>query len=171
MRNIILVTIYCSIILSANAQIEKRFDYKKTPSGVYLVTSTFDNFKNDPKSLLKYQSDPIYVNSLISDLVKEVLTIEKIGKIHFSTGWIITFNSKGDVLSCKFSVNEEDRKTISEEDLYGLYIRFKKVKLDMTKIKIDSANNPLDGIETGYCEMGGTLIPKEYRDKLLNGKK
>ena len=170
MKKIILISISCLISIVVNSQNGKKFDYEPSQFGSYLVSPVFDQTKGEGKLGQAFWSDNSYVTDLIYSIIKDVLSEEKLDSLHLGSGYIITFNSKGEILNCKFSIKYEDKNVISENDLYNLYIRFKKIKIDMSKVKIVSFFNHAEDKVLDYAEIFGSIIPLGNRDKFKKSK-
>ena len=163
MKTIVLITMASLLSIAVNSQIVQRFNYKLMPSGsTYTVTPVFDQFKIDGKKGLASFSNDCYVNNLLSIIIKEVLPKEKLSLLHFGNTYIITFNSNGEILYSWFLIKDEDKNVISENDLYNLYIKFKQIKIDMSKVKI-IPGDPTEEKLSNYAEIFGPLIPKDCK--------
>lgn len=163
MKTIVLITMASLLSIAVNSQIVQRFNYKLMPSGsTYTVTPVFDQFKIDGKKGLASFSNDCYVNNLFSIIIKEVLPKEKLSLLHFGNTYIITFNSNGEILYSWFLIKDEDKNVISENDLYNLYIKFKQIKIDMSKVKI-IPGDPTEEKLSNYAEIFGPLIPKDCK--------
>jgi hypothetical protein len=105
------------------------------------------------------------MSSLTSGVLKTVFTKEKFAKIHLSSAFIIRFNSRGEIFSCRFIINMEDISIITDDELYQLYSIFRKIKFDMDKVKIDAGTYPSMDVKFDYAEIFGSLVPVEFRPK------
>jgi hypothetical protein len=133
------------------------------PSGnTYLVTPVFDQIKVEGKKGQASWSDHNYVNNLFSNIIKEVVSKEKLSSLHFGSVYVIDFNTEGEILYCKFLIKDTDKNVLSENDLYDLYTRFKQLKIDMSKVKILPGYNTEESI-FNYTEIAGPLIPKDSK--------
>lgn len=165
MKKILVILISSLLSFNLHSQTEKKFDYKLLKSGNYVVTPLFNQTKGVGKGEMVSWSDENYFNNLFLSIIKEVLSKEKQDSLHLNTVYVITFNFKGEVLNCKFFINNLDKDVLSEKDLYSLYMRFMNLKIDMSKVKIGS-NLSSDDKNFDYSEISGSLITKENRDKL-----
>jgi hypothetical protein len=170
MKKILFISIGYLLFLTANAQSGKRFDFKPTKFGTYQVTSVSDQVKGEGNRGQAFWLDDSYASGLFYDIIKEVLSKEKLQTMHLNSGYNITFNSNGEILKCIFLIDTMDMKIITEEDLNNLYLNFKKLKIDMTKVRIEALNYPSEVKVFDYTEVFGSLIPPDYRVKNLNKK-
>lgn len=164
MKKIVLFVLSCLLVVNASAQNEKRFDYEQSQFGSFIVTPVFDQTEGQGDRGQASWSDKCYVNDLIYGIIKEAVPHETLMAIHQKSSVIITFNTKGEILKCVFVLDTLDIDIISEDHLYGLYLKFKQAKIDTTKIRITSGNYP--GLEKrfDFAEIVGSLKPEEFRD-------
>jgi len=136
-KTIVVITISSLLSITVNSQDTNRFDYKLLKSGrAYSVTPVFDQFKGEGKKGYASWPNDYCFNNLFNNIIKEVLSKEKLDSLHPRSFAVITVNSKGEIPYCHFVIYDKEKNAISERDLYNLYIRFKQIKLDMSKVKI-----------------------------------
>lgn len=148
----------------ANAQQEKRFDYQLSPFGNYMVTPLFDTTKMEGKHGLCQFPDQTYVDSTWFKLIKSSIPDEKLKLIHPGSAVIIFINTKGEVLNARFIVHEKDKELITEDELYNIYMKFRQLRLDTTKVIILDPQNQARRLTSGYATVVGSLKPVEYRN-------
>ena len=152
------------LLLTTNAQDDKKLIYTLTESGIYVVTPNFDQVKSDIDPCPVQFTDDNLANQLFYNVIKEVFNNEQLNSIRLSNTFSIDFNSKGEVLYCRFFIDKHDKTLISEDNLYNLYVKLKKLKIDMSKVEFI---RPYSSYICDYGEYFGVLQPMEYRSKWL----
>jgi len=95
------------------------------------------------------------------------LTKEKIQKLHIGSSFTFFVNPHGDILYGYFILDYADVNIINENDLYNLYVEFKKFKIDTTRVSISAERIPPYEKDFDYAIMGGSLVPVKYREKFF----
>jgi hypothetical protein len=171
MQRSLLIAALMIMSLDAYSQQSKRFEYTHIKnsfytSSTYLVSPIFDQSKLEGKEGNMIFLDQAYnMNILFNNAID--LSISKDKRDSVSPGTIARFaiNNKGEVIYCQFFLKFKDTLLITDEDLYNLYIKIKKIKLDITKFRIDP--NYEYGLKyADYAIVMGGLITKESRDRL-----
>jgi hypothetical protein len=163
MHRILIIITFILFPIELFSQTGKRFEYINMGSS-YLVTPIFDQTKPDGKQGRPIWTDDLYINKLFTNPIDEVLSKETRDSLHLSTTVLITFNSGGDILNCKFFISKKDSTLISEDDLFNLHDKYKKIKIDTSKIKIVPDYNT-EWKEADYAVITAFLISKESREK------
>lgn len=145
------------IILSPvfNIQIERKLNLEQVGSGNYIVTPASNKTKVVGQGGPVIFKDEKIIYNQFSGIVNEVLSKAKQNSLQINTVYFITFNSKGEVLNCKFYINSKDLNILNEESLLKLYNRFMQVKIDMSNVKMGSYD---------YTETSISFASKEKRD-------
>ena len=164
MKNILSAIFFCLTLISSNAQSGKKFEYKATRFESIIVVPKFDQSKGQGKQGLAEFSDKDYANNLVYDIIKSILPKEKLLKVNLASGFSIYFSTTGDVINCSFGLNPQDTGLISDEDLFNLYTKFKKTKIDMNIVKITGGSDASPGEKYDYASITGSLVPPEYRN-------
>jgi hypothetical protein len=155
MKTIYLFFLASLFNLLTNAQEFKRFEYGlKTSFGSYSITSKFDTTHLNGNGVIYFFIDDAYGKNLFQEIVKEAFSPQKLKTLPFELLLIIDFNLKGEAIKCRFIIRAEDIKLITDDDLYNLYIRFKGLKLDMTKLRLYEDYYNFDVKDADYFEMG-----------------
>lgn len=165
MKKILSIGMIMLLSMTVNAQLNRKFNYELARSGSYFVTPVFDQTKGIGNRGQATWTDENYANNLFYNVVKEVLPEEKILKLHLKSTFIIVFNSDGEILNSRFLIDSLDLKILTEEDLLSIVRKFKKLKIDMTKVRINSGSDISDKKVFDYTEILGPIIPLEYRVK------
>jgi len=151
------------LITLANAQPERRFDYQLNPYGNYMVIPIFDTTEMKGQHGQCQFLDQEYVDSIWFSLIKSSIPDEKLQLIHLGSAVIFYINTKGEVLNTRFIVHEKDKDLITENELYDLYMKFRQLRLDTTKVIILDPQNKVMKLTSGYALISGSLQPIEYR--------
>jgi hypothetical protein len=167
MKKVILNTLIFLVILKAGAQDLKRLDYKFTESGYCDVTSIKDSNKGEGNRGRIIWLDENYAKNVFYDIIKGVLPKDKLEKVNLGSFFRLYIKSNGDILNCSFSIDSNDLKILSEDDLFNLYNRFMKLKVDASKFRLETETYPADYTIFNYCEIFGSLLPVEYRGRWL----
>jgi hypothetical protein len=130
----------------------------------YLAIPVSDPKQPSGKQGRAIWSNDKYMDSLFTNPIKNVFPKIKHDSLHINTFFLVGLDTKGDIIYCKFFVNYRDTALITEDDLYNLYLRFKKIKVDMTLVKIVPDANT-DWKYADYAEIFGSLMSKEARYK------
>lgn len=170
MKNLLITTLFFGVWFSLNAQNEKRFEFKPTQFGGMMITPTFDQSKGIGNQGFASWLDMNYSTELFDSILKNVFSDEKLKLLHVGSCFMVSFNTQGEVINCKFALEKRDTGVISEDELYNLYIKFKKTKIDMTKVKIDAGNNPTTVKSFDFTEVVGSFVPMEYRKQIQRVK-
>ena len=169
MKTRILITLFCVLSIAGVSQDSSKFEFIKNKEyNSYTVTPNFESGKIEGKKGQASFLNDNYVNNLLFTIIEDVLNKEKINLLHFGSQLLITINSQGEVLRCKFLIKDIDLKVLTEDDFYNLYIKFKQLKLDTSVVKI----LPIDFNDSNqlrYAEILCPLIPKNFK-KNLNEK-
>ena len=154
MKTIYLFFLAFLLNLTTNAQEFKRFDCELiSSSGNYSVTPNFDTTELKGNRGIYYFNDKDYGRNLFQNIVKEVFSPQILKTLPFGLLLLINFNLKGETVNCRFIIRSKDINLITDDDLYNLYIRFKGIKLDMTKLKLYEDFNNFDIKDADYFEM------------------
>ena len=164
-RLIITGTVLLTSIIDVIPQDTTMFVFTKTESGRYLVTPRLNKAKGEGNRGIPIIRDQYYTTSLLYNPIREVISKEKAEKLDRSSLFLITFNKEGEIINCIFFLHPNDISLITEKDLYNIYQGLMKQKIDTNKVKIGSGPDPTSVKEFDYTEMGGSLIPPEYRKK------
>lgn len=155
MKTIYLFFLASLFNLLTNAQEFKRFEYGlKTSFGIYSITSKFDTTHLKGNRVIYFFIDDDYGKNLFQEIVKEAFSPQKLKTLPFELLLIIDFNLKGEAIICRFKIRGEYIKLITDDDLYNLYIRFKGLKLDMTKLRLYEDYYNFDVKDADYFEFG-----------------
>lgn len=166
MKKILMIIIISFWVIGLNGQKVKRFDFKPDSHGVYSVTPTSDQTKSGENGVRVFWTDQHYINELFYKVIEEVLPVERLKSLHLNSVFIINFSLRGEALNCSFSINSKDLNKITEEELYSLYSKLKKIQIDMTKIKIaEDVPYNFDIKEADHFEIRGSFTPVAYRSK------
>lgn len=171
MQRSLLIAALMIMSLNAYSQQSKRFEYTHIKnsfytSTTYLVSPTFDQSKLEGKEGNMIFLDQAYnMNIHFNNAIN--LSISKDKRDSVSPGTIARFaiNKKGEVIYCQFFLKFEDTLLITDEDLYNLYSRIKKIEIDITKFRIDP-NYEYGLKDADYAIVMVGLISKESRDRL-----
>jgi len=148
-----------------NAQDNKNLQYTKSEYGSYWVTPVSNSTKREGTRGFPEWHDEKYVSNLLYSTVRKVIPKEKFEKLQRSSMFFITFNIKGEILSCTFLLQAEDISIVTEKELIDIYQSFMKKKIDMRKVSIKPDEYTPIGKVVDYAEIGGSLVPMEYRGK------
>jgi hypothetical protein len=169
MQRSLLIAALAIMFLNAYCQQPTRFEYTHIKNSFYtstsyLVSPTFDQSKLEGKEGKMIFLDQAYLNTLFNNAIN--LSISKDKRDSVSPGTIARFaiNKKGEVIYCQFFLNFEDTLLITDEDLYNLYRRIKKIEIDITKFRIDP-NYEYGHKDADYAIVIVGLISKESRDR------
>jgi hypothetical protein len=165
MKKILLIVAFFLVSIGVNSQNGKKFNYQKNKFGAISVTPVFDQSKGAGKFGVAYCSDPSYLSDIFDNITKQVMTKEKADSLYTGASFIITINSTGDVIYCRFLFHPKDTNVISDNDFYKLYELFIKTKLDTSKVKIGAPDSFPQDTKFDYTMISGTLIPKDLRIK------
>jgi hypothetical protein len=165
MKKISLIAVIFLVSIVVNSQNGKKFNYEKNQFGSYVVTPIFDQSKGVGKKGIASSSDPSYLSDVFDNITRQVMTEDKVDSLFTEASFIITISSTGDVINCRFSLNPKDIKVISDNDFYKLYILFKKIKIDTSKVKIVAPDAFPQDSKFDYAMISGTLIPKDLRNR------
>jgi hypothetical protein len=165
MHRILIITAFIIISLDLSGQQKKRFEYTRIGYSSYLVSPVFDQTKLEGNMGMAIFLDQSYMDDLFNNAIN--LTISKGKRDSVSLNTVVRFaiNQKGVVFYCQFFLNFKDTLLIKDEDLFNLYHLLKKIKIDMTKVRIDPYY-PSDLKYADYAIISGSLISKESRYKL-----
>ena len=158
LKRLLRILILGCIVACTGCYKKNGFDYQKKFDGYYLATPTFK--QKEPEGILGLSEmiDSKYSNDLFSSPVKAVLSKEKIDSLHPDTQARITYDIRGEVLSCEFTINAKDMTILTEDVLYKIYNEFIHTKVDLTKLSI----KPDFNIKTNLCNYaylsGGLVI-------------
>jgi len=158
MKKILIIASLTLIILSANAQTTEKFEYSSGLRSI-IARPKFDQSKAEGKRVEIVFTDNAYVEKLIYKEIREVFSNDDFKKMHRASIALININSSGDVLKCNFIINPEDKNIFSDDKLYNLYLKFKKIKIDMSKTRINGA---LDTV-FDFTELSFRLLPPEFK--------
>lgn len=158
MKKLLLFIVSCLLAANTSAQGGSRFDFKKTQFGSYLVTPACGQSKVTGNPGQAIWSDKEYMNNLFSGVIREIIPEKDLRKIHLRTGFIVTFNNEGSVLACTFTVDTLDRELITEDYLFNIYNRFKKIKIDMSKVSIGPGTYPTENKVFDYARVFGSFM-------------
>jgi hypothetical protein len=162
MKTIYLFFLASLLNLLTNAQEFKRFDCGiKTSFGSYFITAKFDTTEPKGNQVIYFFIDDDYGKNLFQDIVKEAFSPQKLKTLPFELFLIIDFNLKGEAIKCRFRIRAEDIKLITDDDLYNVYIRFKGLKLDMTKLRLYEEHYNFDVKYADYFKMGYRIHKSE----------
>lgn len=154
MKTIYLFFLASLLILTTNAQEIKKFNYGlKTSFGSYFITPKFDSTELKGNRVLYFFKDDDYGKNLFQDIVNEVFPPQKLKTLPYGLFLRIDFNLKGETIKCSFIIRSEDINLITDDELYNLYIRFKGIKLDMTKLRLYEDYYSFDVKDADYFEM------------------
>ena len=146
------------------SQTGKKMKYTLTRFSQYSVEPIKNQKKLEGKEGIPIWSDDKYMTDLINSAIDAVLSKEQRDSISLGTAYSIVFNLKGEVIRCRFIITLTDTSRITDDNFSNLYKSFKKVKFDMTKIKIEP--NYEYGLKTAdYARITGSMISKESRDR------
>ncbi len=162
-RNIAFIFFYV-VFTSGFGQNGKKFEYQTGQFGNLIVTPAFDKSKGEGKPGIANFSDQNYMNGLVYGVIKDVLSKEKLLKMHLNSGYIIYFNQNGEIINITFNLNPEDIDLFTQEDFYNLYSKFKNTKIDMNKVSITGGNDVPPGETYDYARLVGSIVPFEYRN-------
>jgi hypothetical protein len=166
MKTIVLVTIFSLLFVVGLSQDNHRFKYRKIEGFTnYIVTPIFDQSKSEGIKGMPSILDESYIEKFFADGIKEVLPKEKLNTLHLYSSFMASFNSNGEIIYCTFFIQEKDINILSETDLYNLYDKFKKSRIDTSKVKI----LPVEGSEDklpDYAEIFGPLVPRGYNKSI-----
>jgi hypothetical protein len=163
---IILLLFHISSI-STYSQVEKRFEYKRL-SNFSNVTPVFDQTKPEGTMGMPIGLREKYAVDLFTIPIKEILK-NKRDSLSFGTGIYIILDRNGNIINCSFMINHKDSSIISEDDLYNLYLKFKNLKVDTTKIKI----YPFNGTNFKRGDYARIVIPffsEERRTQIMRSR-
>jgi hypothetical protein len=152
------IIILICIVASSGCYRQIGFDYQKKFDGNYLATPTFK--QKEPEGILGLPEiiDSRYKNDLFTGPVKTVLTKAKIDSLHQNTQASITYDIRGEILSCDFIIDSRDITILTEDILYKIYNEFIHTKVDLTKLSI----KPDFNLKTNLCNYaylsGGLVI-------------
>jgi hypothetical protein len=158
---IIIAFLVCSF--QVISQTKGRFAYTRLGSS-YLATPVLNNAKPEGKEGRPIWEDVEYINDLFNIPLNEVLTKEKRDSLHLNSSFIIAFDLKGEVKYCRFLVSYKDSTLISENDLYNLFLRFKNIKVDMSRVNIVPDYNT-EWKSADFGTIVGSFKSKESRDR------
>jgi len=165
MKKIILLTISIVFLNAVIAQDNKSFQYTKSEYGSYLVTPVSNSKKREGTRGFPEWRDDKYIAKLLYSTVRQVIPKEKFEKMQRSSMFFLTFNKKGEILNCTFVLQPEDISLVTEKELLDIYQGFLKKKINMRKVSIKRTEYTPIGKEVDYAEIGGSLVPLEYRKK------
>jgi hypothetical protein len=165
MPRILIITTLIIISLDLYGQQKKRFEYSPIGYSSFLVSPVFDQTKLEGNMGLPIFLDQIYIDDLFNNVINGTISKGKRDSVSLNNVYRIAINQKGDVFYCQFLLNSKDTSLITDEDLFNLYLKLKKIKIDMTKVRIE----PNWERELKYADYGiimGSLISIESRNKL-----
>lgn len=163
MKKILLIIVSCLVSIGVNSQNGKKFRYEKNQFGAYVVTPIFDQSKEVGMRGTAISSDPWYLSDLFESIAEKVIKKGKVDSLYTEPSFIITINSSGEIINCRFLINSRDLNVISDNDFYNLYLLFKQTKIDMSKVKLVSPNDSVQNKKIDYTIISGTLIPKKFK--------
>ncbi len=147
----------------AKAQDTLMFRYTHTDEGDILVPK-FDMTKAAGVEGVAVQTDDRYLHKFFDKVIGSILPESKRETLHLPSAVMVAFNRQGIVLNCKFFISSEDRKKITEEELFRIYNRLKQMQINPYKIKIAPA--PETGnAQPDYAVISGSLISKSGRER------
>jgi hypothetical protein len=165
MPKILIISLFLLSSIAVYSQTEKRFVYNHLYSA-NLVTPLFDKSKPEGTEGIAVWTNDKYIHDLFNKTIDKVISNEKRDSLHLGTAIMIAFNLKGEVINCKFMIDSKDTTVISEDDLYNLYTIFKKIKINMYRVKIGL--DPSKESKTAeYAVISGSLISKKGRDRMI----
>jgi hypothetical protein len=158
MKKILIIASLFFVSIRLNSQIEKKISYERFDTNMYLITSVSNKAKGSGKEGYVSFIDENLINNQFLSIINEVLPKEKQDLLQLTSSYYITFNSKGEVLNCKFFINKNDLSVLTEKDFENLYIRFMRLRIDMSNVRMGSND---------YTQTIGFLAPKDKRDRRI----
>lgn len=140
------------------------FEYTHLDEGDMAVPK-FDKSKAEGIEGIAVWRKDKYVHKLINSVVSHVLSKQTRESLHLESAVLIAFDRHGTVINCKFFLDRNDRKILTEEELYKICMRFKKVIINPYQVRINP--DPKTGNQLPeYAVISGSLISKAGRKKV-----
>lgn len=132
-----LLVIFLLISQATFCQNNKKLIYEKTKHSSYLVTPIDEpqKFLGAPGILI--WSEKQYIEDLIDNTITAVIPEKVRDYLSPSTGYIFALNKKGEISNWRLLLNFKDTSKITEKQIYSLYLKFKEIKIDMNKVRIE----------------------------------
>jgi hypothetical protein len=167
MKKILTITLIMFFISEISAQVGEKFKYEMDEFGNYNVTSVFHQTKITGKIGYVVIKDQKYIEELFTNVIKKNITDEKIKKLSIGTAALLYINSNGEIIYCSFVINSADVNILNEDELYNIYIEFKNLKIDTSKVYISAESIPPYEKECDYALLVVSFVPPEYRTRFL----
>lgn len=118
-------------------QNSQKLIYEKTKYSSYLVTPV-----EEPQKFLGAPGIPIwsekrYIQNIIQNIISSVIPEKVRDSLSLSTGYIFAVKNNGEISNWKLQLNFKDTSKITEKQIYSLYKKFKEIKIDMNKVRIE----------------------------------
>jgi hypothetical protein len=147
------------------AQNLEMFEYTKHETG-YIAVPKFDKAKPSGIEGRAVWSEEKYIHDLFNRTVGSALSRKKREQLHLGSSVMIAFDIRGEVINCKFFLAFEDKGILTEEELYAVYMKFKKVRINPYKVRIENNPEAEPGVP-GFAVISGPLVSKEGREKRI----
>jgi hypothetical protein len=156
MNKILLIIVLGMVSIGSYSQNVKKFIYAKNRFGAVIITPNFDQPGYTGKRGTASVDDPYYLRDLFDEKIKGIVTKAKVDSLHTHPTYLLVINSKGEILTCRFSVNSRDSNVFSDDDFFNLYTAIRNTKIDTSKFKIIGPN---EKSKADYSFVPGTLLP------------
>ena len=150
-----------------SAQKLEMFTYTQHDEGDIAVPK-FDMEKATGNEGIAVWTEDKYVHKLFNSIAKSVLSKNKRESLHLSTAVMVAFSRTGEVINCKFLLNRDDRKILTEEEMYKIYMKLKRIRINPYKVRIEP-DPKAGGVMPDYAIISGSLISPRGR-KMIIGK-
>jgi hypothetical protein len=163
-KSILFFCILVFFIVTGDSQGVEMFTYIHLEAGD-MVVPKFDNSRAEGIEGIAVWTEDKYVHKLINSVLSHVLSRTKRESLHLESAVMIAFNRQGEVINCKFFLERNDRKILTEDELYRIYMKLKKVEINPYKVRINP--DPKTGNKLpDFAVISGSLINKAGREKM-----
>ncbi|HVN58135.1 MAG TPA: hypothetical protein VMT63_07560 [Bacteroidales bacterium] len=158
----------CLVIICIPPMFPQKLEmFNYTSHGDYdLAVPKFDLMKPEGTQGIAVWKEDTYIHKLFNSVVKSVLPKKKRDMLHLNTAVLLAFTRRGEVINCKFLLNTDDRNILTEEELYKIYIKLKRIRINPYKVRIDP--DPVaGGTSPDYAIISGPLISRTGRERIM----